>query len=90
MQDTAGTEGAKSAHEGPLPAQPAEAQLGNAESRPLARLATVAVADPVVLVLADGPSRAAVSNAKGHLFEQFVAQLLHTYGYDEPTRGTST
>ncbi|MFJ5839796.1 restriction endonuclease [Streptomyces shenzhenensis] len=44
------------------------------------------VADPVVLVLAHGETPAAVRNARGHLFEVFVARLLHAYGYGAPTR----
>lgn len=37
-----------------------------------------------VLVLADGDGVGAVSNKRGHLFEQFVAQLLNALGYAEP------
>lgn len=42
--------------------------------------------DPVVLLLAEGESQGALNHAKGHLFEQFMAQVLHVYGYEEPTR----
>ena len=45
----------------------------------------VVVQDPVVLVLVDGDNPGAVSHAKGHLFEQFIANLLHTLGYEKPT-----
>lgn len=51
-----------------------------------AGFATLALPDPVVLVLADGATPSAVNNARGHLFESFVARLLHSYGYNEPTR----
>ncbi len=44
------------------------------------------LSDPVVLVLADGETQSAENNARGHLFESFVAQLLHVYGYNKPTR----
>lgn len=44
----------------------------------------VHVDDPQLLVLAPGDSPAAVANARGHLFEAFVAKVLHSYGYDEP------
>ncbi|MCW2904178.1 MAG: hypothetical protein JWO67_6443 [Streptosporangiaceae bacterium] len=54
-----------------------------APSRPAS--APLTVADPVVLVLAQGDTPAAISNARGHLFEAFVARLLHTYGYSDPT-----
>jgi hypothetical protein len=44
----------------------------------------IAVETTQVLVVADGDSTAAVSNKRGHLFEQFVAQLLGALGYEEP------
>jgi hypothetical protein len=37
-------------------------------------------------VLVEGKSTGAVNNAKGHLFEEFVAILLSKYGYDKPIR----
>ncbi len=49
---------------------------------------SLALADPVVLVLATAPTDGGVNNAKGHLFEQFVARLLHLYGYGEPRTET--
>lgn len=51
-----------------------------------ADFAVLTLPDPVVLVLAEGETQAAVNNARGHLFELFVAQLLHAYGYGKPTR----
>ncbi|MFD7742402.1 restriction endonuclease [Streptomyces sp. MJM8645] len=45
----------------------------------------VVVQDHQVLVLAAGETVADRSNAKGHLFEEFVALLLHEYGYEAPT-----
>lgn len=47
--------------------------------------APLAVADPLILVLAHGATPAAVRNARGHLFETFVARLLHLFGYGTPT-----
>ncbi len=44
------------------------------------------VSDPQLLLLANGDTPAAVSNARGHLFERFFARLLHKYGYEEPAR----
>lgn len=35
-------------------------------------------------VLADGPTPAAIANARGHLLEAFVAQFLATQGYGTP------
>ena len=69
-----------------------------AEQGPTANAATIAIAqtanltptgvlpvtDPIVLVLAAGQTPAAVSNTRGHLFEAFVARLLHIFGYNEP------
>ncbi len=37
-----------------------------------------------VLVLADGKTDAAKNNARGHLFEVFIAQLFQDYGCSEP------
>ncbi|TMU93682.1 restriction endonuclease [Streptomyces sp. DASNCL29] len=45
----------------------------------------LAVQDHQVLVLAAGDTPAARNNARGHLFENFVALLLHEYGYEAPT-----
>ncbi|WP_394614579.1 restriction endonuclease [Lentzea sp. JNUCC 0626] len=45
----------------------------------------VVVSDPQVLVLAAGDTVQAVNNAKGHLFEAFVAKVLARYGYEDPT-----
>lgn len=38
-----------------------------------------------LLVLAAGETPAAISSARGHLFEVFIAKLLHGYGYSEPS-----
>ena len=45
---------------------------------------SVTLADPRVLVLVDRDSPGAVSNALGHLFEDFIGKLLERYGYEEP------
>ncbi|MGW3984411.1 nSTAND1 domain-containing NTPase [Streptomyces mirabilis] len=45
----------------------------------------LAVQDHQVLVLAAGDTVATRNNARGHLFEKFVALLLHEYGYEAPT-----
>src|SRR2546430_1679032 len=47
----------------------------------------VTVAGPRVLVLAEGASASDISNKRGHLFEAFIARLLHAHGYDKPTGG---
>lgn len=44
------------------------------------------VVDPHVLILASDESDTASRNKRGALFESFVASLLNTYGYNEPTR----
>lgn len=46
----------------------------------------VTVQDPLIILLADGDTTSAVNNAKGHLFETFVAQILHHFGYEAPRR----
>ncbi len=38
-----------------------------------------------VIVLADGATPQAAANARGHLFEVFVGNLLRIYGYDPPS-----
>ncbi len=45
----------------------------------------VVVQDPLFILLAPGDSSAARSNARGHLFEQFMAQVMHELGYQKPT-----
>ncbi len=46
---------------------------------------TVVTAKEIIL-LADGDSAGAQSNARGHLFEEFVAQLMSLFGYEKPKR----
>lgn len=46
----------------------------------------IVVEAPKLLVLAYGDSAADVNNERGHLFEEFIAQLLHVYGYSRPRR----
>ena len=46
---------------------------------------TLTLPDPTVVVLADGASKGATDNARGHLFEKFVAHLFHMYGYSQPS-----
>lgn len=53
-------------------------------SRTVAAMDRIAVETTQVLVVADGKTTAAVSNKRGHLLEQFVAQLLGALGYEEP------
>jgi len=44
----------------------------------------IAVETTAVAILADGPTPAAISNARGHLLETFLAQFLATQGYGPP------
>lgn len=39
-----------------------------------------------ILLLAEGDSLSAQNNARGHLFEEFIAQLVALFGYERPTR----
>jgi hypothetical protein len=64
-----------------LDGQPLATPVGESKS---GQSATLTLADPIVLVLANGDTPSAISNARGHLFETFVAHLLHTFGYNKP------
>jgi hypothetical protein len=50
------------------------------------RLNRIAVETTSVAVLADGSSAGAISHRRGHLLEEFLAQLLGVLGYSEPRR----
>lgn len=41
-----------------------------------------------ILLLAAGDSAGSQSNARGHLFEEFIAQLMAVFGYEVPTQST--
>jgi hypothetical protein len=45
---------------------------------------SLAIQETQVLVLAAGDTPQAAANARGHLFERFVAKVLERFGYDEP------
>jgi hypothetical protein len=45
----------------------------------------MSVSAPVVLVLAEGKTLQERSNARGHLFESFIARLLSAYGFSDPS-----
>lgn len=45
----------------------------------------IVVQDPILVLLVDGESTAARANARGHLFEHFMAKVMHHLGYQEPT-----
>jgi hypothetical protein len=45
----------------------------------------IALETTSVAILAEGSTPSEVANARGHLLETFVAQLLSTQGYGEPT-----
>ena len=49
------------------------------------KITTLALPDPTVVVLAEGATKAAIDNKRGHLFERFAATLFHLYGYSEPS-----
>ncbi|WGT47279.1 nSTAND1 domain-containing NTPase [Tessaracoccus lacteus] len=42
------------------------------------------VQDPAIILLSDADSQSARNNAYGHLFESFMAQVMHLYGYGSP------
>lgn len=47
-------------------------------------MTALAMPDLSVLVMAPGESSQEQANARGHLFERFVARLLNRYGFEEP------
>lgn len=47
-------------------------------------MAPISLSELTILVLASGTTPQAQANARGHLFEVFVARLLQRYGYEEP------
>lgn len=46
---------------------------------------SLSVAEPRLIVLSEGDDEASRRNARGHLFERFVAHLLHRFGYQPPS-----
>lgn len=52
----------------------------------LQSIESLSVAEPRLIVLSDGDDEASRRNARGHLFERFVAHLLHRFGYQPPSR----
>ena len=49
-------------------------------------MTTLAVPDVTVLVMSPGETPQERANARGHLFERFVAKLLNRYGFEEPRK----
>ncbi|GIG39235.1 nSTAND1 domain-containing NTPase [Cellulomonas phragmiteti] len=49
-------------------------------------LSQVVVQDPVIILLAEGDDAGSQANARGHLFESFMARVMHQLGYKEPTQ----
>src|SRR5215470_7692748 len=47
-------------------------------------MTALAMPDLSVLVMSPGESSQEQANARGHLFERFVARLLNRYGFEEP------
>ncbi|SER89652.1 Restriction endonuclease [Mycobacterium sp. 88mf] len=46
---------------------------------------SVVVQDPIAVLLAAEDSQGAKANARGHLFEHFMATVMHHLGYQKPT-----
>ncbi|MEU7925089.1 DUF6042 family protein [Micromonospora sp. NPDC049107] len=47
---------------------------------------SLTVQETKVVVLAEGSSSSDLANARGHLFEYFIARLLTRFGFEEPRR----
>ncbi|WP_143181071.1 restriction endonuclease [Glutamicibacter sp. 0426] len=45
----------------------------------------VVVKDPIVILLASGDTPNEQGNRRGHLFEHFMAQVMHHLGYKAPS-----
>lgn len=45
----------------------------------------IVVKDPLVILLSPGDTDATKANARGHLFENFMAHVMHHLGYEKPT-----
>ncbi|WP_435970369.1 nSTAND1 domain-containing NTPase [Streptomyces sp. Qhu_M48] len=45
---------------------------------------SVVVQETQMVILAEGETPSAVANARGHLFEKFIAKILERLGYEEP------
>lgn len=52
------------------------------------KLQTLDIAAPPLVIVADGATSSAQGNARGHLFERFMARVFEAYGYDAPERST--
>ncbi|APW37994.1 hypothetical protein RD110_12975 [Rhodoferax koreense] len=46
------------------------------------------IAAPPLVIIADGDTPAAQGNARGHLFERFIARVFEAYGYEAPSRAS--
>ncbi|MGW2993101.1 nSTAND1 domain-containing NTPase [Streptomyces sp. NPDC001193] len=45
---------------------------------------SVAIQETQMVILAEGETPSATANARGHLFEKFIAKVLERLGYEEP------
>ncbi|MFI1809908.1 restriction endonuclease [Streptomyces sp. NPDC020422] len=45
---------------------------------------SVAIQETQMVILAEGDTPSAAANARGHLFEKFIAKVLERLGYEEP------
>ncbi|MFG2157792.1 nSTAND1 domain-containing NTPase [Streptomyces olivaceus] len=45
---------------------------------------SVTIQETQMVILADGETPSAAANARGHLFEKFIAKVLERLGYEEP------
>ncbi len=51
-------------------------------------LPTLDISAPQIVIVADGDTPSSQANARGHLFERFVARLFEAYGCNAPTKSS--